>query len=43
MFIVYRLDGTLEEKAGTAYANLLMTTQGQQLFKEAGFAPLYTK
>lgn len=43
MFVAYRLDGTPEEKAGIAYANLLMSTQGQQIFKEAGFANLYGK
>jgi phosphate transport system substrate-binding protein len=41
MFVAYRLDGTPEEKAAIAYANLLMTAQGQQIFKEAGFANLY--
>jgi phosphate transport system substrate-binding protein len=43
MFVAYRLDGTPEEQAGIAYANLLMSTQGQQIFKEAGFANLYGK
>jgi phosphate transport system substrate-binding protein len=43
MFVAYRLDGTPEEEAGIAYANLLMTAQGQQLFKETGFANLYGK
>jgi phosphate transport system substrate-binding protein len=43
LFVAYRLDGTPEEKAAVAYANLLMTAQGQQIFKEAGFAPLYGK
>ena len=41
LFVVIRQDGTLEELAGIAYANLLLTTEGQQIIQKAGFVPLY--
>lgn len=40
LFIVIKRDGTLDEQAGVAYANLFLSDEGQQLVKEAGFAPL---
>jgi phosphate transport system substrate-binding protein len=43
LFVVVRQDGTPDEQAGVAYANLLMTKQGQEIAKEAGFVPLYEK
>lgn len=42
MFIVIRRDGTLEETAGVAYTNLLLSKQGQQFVEKAGFVPLRT-
>ena len=41
LFIVVREDGTIEEQAGKAYANLLLTDEGQQIIERAGFVPLY--
>ncbi|MCS6782565.1 MAG: PstS family phosphate ABC transporter substrate-binding protein [Gloeomargarita sp. SKYBB_i_bin120] len=40
LFIIIKRDGTLDEKASVAYANLFLSDEGQQLVKEAGFAPL---
>ncbi|MBD2534867.1 substrate-binding domain-containing protein [Nostoc flagelliforme FACHB-838] len=38
MFVIVRQNnGSLEQKAGEAYANMLLTNQGQQLMNEAGF------
>ncbi|MEC4815783.1 MAG: substrate-binding domain-containing protein [Scytonema sp. PMC 1069.18] len=42
MFIVIRRDGTLEETAGVAYTNLLLSKEGQQFVKKAGFVPIRT-
>jgi phosphate transport system substrate-binding protein len=41
LFVVVREDGTIEEEAGIAYANLLLTNEGQQIIEQAGFVPLY--
>ena len=41
LFVVIRRDGTPEEKAGVAYTNLLLSEEGQKIFKQAGFVPLY--
>ena len=41
LFVVIRQDGTIEEQAGIAYANLLLTDEGQQIIERAGFVPLY--
>lgn len=41
LFVVVREDGTIEEIAGIAYANLLLTDEGQQIVEKAGFVPLY--
>ena len=41
LFIVIRRDGTPQEKAGVAYTNLLLSKEGQRIFKQAGFVPLY--
>lgn len=41
LFVVIRRDGTPEEKAGVAYTNLLLSKEGQAIFKQAGFVPLY--
>jgi phosphate transport system substrate-binding protein len=40
LFIVIRQDGTIDELAGTAYANLLLSKQGQQLIEDAAFVPI---
>lgn len=41
LFIVIRRDGTVEEKAGVAYTNFLISQQGQSILKKAGFVPIY--
>ena len=38
--VIVREDGSIDQKAGEAYANLLLTPQGQYLLEKAGFAPL---
>ncbi|MCS7226602.1 MAG: PstS family phosphate ABC transporter substrate-binding protein [Gloeomargarita sp. SKYB31] len=40
LFLIIKRDGTLDEKASVAYANLFLSDEGQRLVKEAGFAPL---
>lgn len=37
LFVVIRRDGLPDEQAGVAYANLLLSTQGQRLIDKAGF------
>ncbi len=40
LFVIIREDGTQDQQAGEAYANLLLTQQGQQLLNEAGFVAI---
>lgn len=40
MFIVYRLDDTIDQLAGEAYVNMLLTKEGQQIVEKAGLVPL---
>ncbi len=40
IFVVIRQDGTLDELAGTAYANLLLSKEGQQAIRSAGYLPI---
>ncbi len=40
LFVIIREDGTQDQQAGEAYANLLLTQQGQQLLSEAGFVAI---
>lgn len=40
IFVVYREDGSLDEIAGRAYANLLLSTEGQKLVDRAGYLPI---
>jgi phosphate transport system substrate-binding protein len=40
LFVVFRADGTIDELAGEAYANLLLTKEAQQIFEKAGFVPV---
>ncbi|MGQ4649884.1 substrate-binding domain-containing protein [Lyngbya aestuarii] len=37
LFVVVKQNGQVEEQAGTAYANLLLSNQGQELISQAGF------
>ncbi len=39
-FVVYREDGTIDQLAGEAYANMLLSKEGQQIVEKAGFFPL---
>jgi phosphate transport system substrate-binding protein len=40
IFVMFRRDKTPEEIAGIAYANLLLSTEGQQFLEKAGFVPI---
>lgn len=40
LFVVTRHDGTLDEQAGIAYTNLLLSSEGQQLIEKAGFVAI---
>jgi phosphate transport system substrate-binding protein len=40
---VIRQDDTLDELAGIAYANLLLSEKGQTLIGQAGYLPLRAK
>jgi len=40
IFIIFREDGELDELAGRAYANLLLSREGQMLIDEAGYLPI---
>ncbi|NER78211.1 MAG: PstS family phosphate ABC transporter substrate-binding protein [Leptolyngbya sp. SIO1D8] len=40
LFVIVREDGQLDQQAGEAYANLLLTQQGQTLLNQAGFVPI---
>lgn len=39
LFVIIRRDGKLDEQAGVAYANLLLSDEGQQLVEQAGLVP----
>ena len=43
LFVVIRRDGTMDQKAGIAYANMLSSVEGQQIIEKAGFAAIYSK
>ncbi|MBD2296172.1 PstS family phosphate ABC transporter substrate-binding protein [Anabaena sphaerica FACHB-251] len=40
LFVVVKQNGQTEEQAGVAYANLLLTEQGQELITQAGFVKI---
>ncbi|MDF5727155.1 MAG: PstS family phosphate ABC transporter substrate-binding protein [Rhizonema sp. PD38] len=40
LFVVVKQNGQSEQLAGTAYANLLLTEQGQELISQAGFVKI---
>lgn len=40
LFVVVKQNGQTEEQAGEAYANLLLSAQGQELIAKAGFVPV---
>lgn len=41
LFIVFRRDGTPDEKVGVAYTNFLLSQEGQTLIEKAGFVSIY--
>lgn len=40
LFVVIRRDGRLDEQAGVAYANMLLSNKGQTVAEEVGFVPI---
>jgi phosphate transport system substrate-binding protein len=40
LFVVIRRDGSLDEKAGVAYANFLLSADGQQIIGKSGFVAI---
>ncbi|HEY9616330.1 MAG TPA: substrate-binding domain-containing protein [Microcoleaceae cyanobacterium] len=40
LFVVIKRDGRLDEQAGVAYANILLSDEGQQLIQKAGFVSI---
>ncbi|MBD2679196.1 phosphate ABC transporter substrate-binding protein [Nostoc paludosum FACHB-159] len=40
LFVVIKRDGSLDEQAGVAYVNLMLSDQGQQLLNQAGLVPI---
>jgi phosphate transport system substrate-binding protein len=40
LFVVIKQDGKLDEQAGVAYTNMLLSDEGQKLVEEAGFVPI---
>jgi phosphate transport system substrate-binding protein len=43
IFVVIKRDGKLDEQAGVAYVNMLLSDEGQQLVEQAGLVPLRTR
>jgi phosphate transport system substrate-binding protein len=37
LFVVVKQNGQIDQQAGEAYANFLLTDQGQALIEESGF------
>jgi len=40
LFVILKRDGRLDEQAGVAYANMLLSDEGQKLAEQAGFVPI---
>jgi phosphate transport system substrate-binding protein len=40
LFVIIRRDGTLDEKAGVAYANFLLSADGQKIIEKSGFVAI---
>jgi len=40
LFVVIKRNGQLDERAGVAYAHILLCDQGQKLIEKAGFVPI---
>lgn len=41
LFVVIKRDGRLDEQAGVAYANMILSNEGQELVEKSGFVPLH--
>jgi phosphate transport system substrate-binding protein len=41
LFVVIKRDGRLDEQAGVAYANMILSNEGQALVEQAGFVALH--
>lgn len=41
LFVVIKRDGRLDEQAGIAYTNMILSNEGQELVEKAGFVPLH--
>ena len=41
LFLVFRQDGTPDQLAGKAYAEMLLSNEGQKIVEQAGLLPLY--
>jgi len=41
LFVVIKRDGRLDEQAGVAYTNMILSNEGQELVEKAGFVPLH--
>jgi ABC-type phosphate transport system substrate-binding protein len=41
MFVIIKRDGGLSEKAEITYVNMLLSSEGQQIMKRAGLAPVH--
>jgi ABC-type phosphate transport system substrate-binding protein len=40
LFVMVRRDGSIDEQAGVAYSNFLLSKEGQHIIEKAGFVPL---
>ena len=40
LFVIIKRDGQMDEQAGVAYANMLLSAQGQQLVSQVGFVAI---
>jgi phosphate transport system substrate-binding protein len=40
LFVILKRDGKADEQAGVAYANMLLSDQGQKLAEQVGFVPI---
>lgn len=41
LFVIIKRDGGLDQQAGVAYTNMLLSSEGQELVEKAGFVPLH--
>jgi len=41
LFVVIKRDGRLDEQAGVAYTNMILSNEGQELVEKAGFVPIH--